>query len=228
LLTDIVYAITMVDMSKKDPKDAFRMRLVSSSKKPSRQDAEDAVRTLISWAGEDPLREGLLDTPKRVVKSFEEFFSGYNSDPEAILEKTFEETGGYDEMIILRDVRVESHCEHHLLPIIGKAHVAYLPKKRVIGISKLARVVDVYAKRMQIQEKLTAQIANSINKILRPKGVAVVIEASHQCISTRGIHKSGVVMQTSHMLGAFREDKKTRQEFINLITANSRHNVDIY
>ncbi len=191
--------------------------------KPTRQDAEQAVRTLLEWIGENPAREGLMDTPKRVVKSYEEFFAGYNTDPEEILTRTFEETEGYDEMIILKDIRVESYCEHHMLPIIGKAHIAYLPNKRVIGISKLARITDVYAKRLQIQEKLTAQIANSINEALQPKGVAVVIEATHQCMSTRGIHKSGVVMQTSHMLGVFRTDKKTRQEFIDLVTSPNRN-----
>lgn len=187
--------------------------------KPTRKEAEAAVRTLIEWAGENPDREGLLDTPSRVVKSFTEFFSGYDTDPKEILQRTFSETEGYDEMVILRDIRIESHCEHHMLPIIGKAHIAYLPDKRVVGISKLARIADAYAKRMQIQEKLTAQIATTINDILQPKGVAVVIEAAHQCMSTRGVHKSGVVMQTSHMIGLFRNDKRTRQEFIDLITS---------
>ncbi len=196
-------------------------KIISSKEKPSRQQAEAAVRTLIEWAGENPDREGLLDTPKRVVKSFEEFFGGYQLDPKEMLARTFEETEGYDEMIILRDVRIESHCEHHMLPIIGKAHIAYLPNNRVVGISKLARVADAYAKRMQIQEKLTSQIATTINDVLQPKGVAVVIEATHQCMSTRGVHKYGVTMQTSHMLGLFREDKRTRQEFIDLITSPS-------
>lgn len=189
--------------------------------KVTREKAEEAVKTILEWIGEDPKREGLKDTPKRVVKSFEEFFAGYNTDPEDILKRTFSETEGYDEMIILRDVRVESHCEHHMLPIIGKAHIAYIPNKRVVGISKLARIVDAYAKRLQIQEKLTAQIAKAIEDTLNPKGVAVVVEASHQCMSTRGVHKSGVMMQTSHMTGVFRSDKKTREEFINLITSNS-------
>ena len=195
--------------------------------KPTREQAEEAVRTLIKWAGDNPAREGLKDTPKRVVKSYEEFFDGYSSDPEEILQRTFSETEGYDEMVVLRDIRLESHCEHHMLPIIGRAHIAYIPMKRVVGISKLARVVDIYAKRMQIQEKLTAQIANSINKTLQPKGVAVVIEATHQCMSTRGVHKSGAIMQTSHMIGAFREDKRTRQEFMDLITSASRGGGDI-
>ena len=196
-------------------------------KKPTRQEAEEAVRTLIRWAGDDPEREGLLDTPKRVVKSYEEFYEGYNTDPEEILERTFSETEGYDEMVVLRDIRLESHCEHHMLPIIGRVHVAYIPKNRVVGISKLARVVDIYAKRMQIQEKLTAQIANSINTTLKPKGVAVVVEATHQCMSTRGVHKAGAIMQTSHMLGAFREDKRTRQEFMGLIKLPNRGGGDI-
>ncbi|MGE4480178.1 GTP cyclohydrolase I FolE [Acidocella sp.] len=188
-----------------------------SPERPTRAEAEEAVRTLLLWAGEDPAREGLLDTPKRVVKSYEEFFKGYAEDPGAILSRTFEETDGYDEMILLRDIRLESHCEHHMVPITGKAHVAYLPGRRVVGISKLARVVDAYAKRFQIQEKLTAQIANTIQEVLQPRGVAVVIEANHQCISTRGVHKPGVSMVTSHMLGEFRENPSTRREFLAMI-----------
>lgn len=195
------------------------------SQRPSRQDAEAAVRTLIEWAGDNPDREGLLDTPKRVVKSYEEFFKGYNDDPFSILQTTFEETDGYDEMIVLRDIRVESYCEHHILPIIGRAHIAYLPQNRVIGISKLARVIDAYAKRLQIQEKLTAQIANTINDVLKPKGIGVVIEATHQCMSTRGVHKPGVTMQTSHMIGRFRSDERTRTEFFSLISAPQNGNV---
>ncbi|MGE0733417.1 MAG: GTP cyclohydrolase I FolE [Alphaproteobacteria bacterium] len=185
--------------------------------KPSRDEAEEAVRILIRWAGEDPNREGLLDTPKRVAKSYEEFFSGYAEDPEDLLQRTFSETEGYDEMVVLRDIRFESHCEHHLAPIIGKAHVAYLPNRRVVGISKLARLIQVYSKRMQIQEKLTAQIANTIDKILQPKGVAVVLEGAHQCMTTRGIHKPGATMVTSRMLGAFRNDPSTRREFLAMI-----------
>ena len=185
--------------------------------KPSREEAEEAVRTLIRWAGEDPDREGLLDTPKRVAKSYEEFFAGYAEDPEDLLQRTFSETEGYDEMVVLRDIRFESHCEHHLAPIIGKAHVAYLPNRRVVGISKLARLIQVYSKRMQIQEKLTAQIANTIEKVLQPKGVAVVIEGAHQCMTTRGIHKPGATMVTSRMLGAFRDDPSTRREFLAMI-----------
>ena len=184
---------------------------------PDRKDVEDAVRTLIRWAGDDPDRDGLHDTPARVVRSYEEFFSGYAVDPVSLLQRTFEETDGYDEIVMLRDILFESHCEHHILPIIGKAHIAYLPDHRVVGISKLARLVDVYAKRLQIQEKMTAQIANTIDQVLRPKGVAVVIEAAHQCMTTRGIHKAGVTMVTSRMLGAFRSDAKTRREFLAMI-----------
>lgn len=185
--------------------------------KPGREQAEDAVRTLLAWAGDDPGREGLLDTPKRVAKAFEEWFAGYAEDPEVYLARTFEEVEGYDEMITLRDIRFESHCEHHLAPIIGKAHVAYLPTNKVVGISKLARVVDTYAKRLQVQEKMTAQIANSIQTVLQPKGVAVVIEAAHQCMTTRGVHKAGVSMVTSTMLGEFRRNPLTRREFLSLI-----------
>ena len=184
---------------------------------PDRAQAEDAVRTLLRWAGDDPSREGLVDTPARVARAFEEFFAGYREDPLAYLERTFEEVDGYDEMVVLRDIRLESYCEHHLAPILGKIHIGYLPKSRVVGISKLARVADAYAKRLQIQEKLTAQIANCINDVLQPKGVAVVIEAEHQCMTTRGVHKPGVVMVTSRMLGAFRESSDTRREFLSFI-----------
>ena len=187
---------------------------VSTTSRPSRTEAEEAVRTLIRWAGDNPDREGLLGTPDRVARSYEEFFAGYWQDPEAILRTTFEETEGYDEMVVLRDIDYESHCEHHMVPIIGRAHVAYLPNSRVVGISKLARIVEAYAKRLQIQEKMTVQIANSINKVLAPKGVAVVIEGNHECMSTRGVHKPGVTMVTSTMLGAFRDDPATRREFL--------------
>ena len=187
------------------------------SGRPSRSAAESAVRVLIEWAGDDPGREGLAGTPARVARAFEEYFSGYGVDPVELLQRTFEETDGYDEMVVLKDIRFESHCEHHLAPIIGKAHVAYLPKKRVVGISKLARLVEVYAKRLQIQEKMTAQIANTLDEVLQPKGVAVVIEAAHQCMTTRGIHKPGVAMVTSRMLGAFRNDASTRREFLAII-----------
>jgi len=190
---------------------------VGKSDRPTREEAESAIRTLLRWAGDDPTREGLIDTPARVVRSYEEFFKGYSTDPVAILERTFEETDGYDEIVLLRDIRLESHCEHHMVPIIGRAHVAYLPHRRVVGISKLARVVEAYGKRLQIQEKLTAQIANTIQEVLQPRGVAVVIEASHQCMSTRGVHKSGVTMVTSRMLGAFRDDPSTRREVLAMI-----------
>jgi len=185
--------------------------------KPSRAEAEAAVRTLIRWAGDDPNREGLVGTPDRVVRSWEEFFRGYDEDPQEILARTFEEIEGYDEMVVLKDIRFESHCEHHILPIIGLAHVAYLPKRRVVGISKLARLVEAYAKRLQIQEKMTAQIAAAIDEVLQPGGVAVVIEAAHQCMTTRGIHKPGSTMVTSRMLGGFRTDQKTRREFLAMI-----------
>ncbi len=188
-----------------------------SPTRPSREEAEAAVATLIRWAGDDPQREGLGDTPARVVRSYEEFFAGYGKDPEEILRRTFEETDGYDEMVVLKDITFESHCEHHMVPIIGKAFVAYLPDKRVVGISKLARVVEAYAKRLQIQEKMTAQIANAINDVLKPKGVAVVVEAEHQCMTTRGVEKPGVSMVTSTMLGAFRDDPSTRKEFLTFI-----------
>ena len=187
------------------------------AKRPSRGEAEAAVRTLIRWSGDDPAREGLLDTPGRVVRSFEEFYAGYQVNPKNLLSRTFEETDGYDELIVLRGIRFESHCEHHMVPIIGCAHVGYLPDKRVIGISKLARVVDAFAKRLQIQEKMTAQIANAIDEVLRPKGVAVVIDASHQCMTTRGVNKSGVGMVTSRMLGVLRDDPTTRREFLSII-----------
>jgi GTP cyclohydrolase I len=187
------------------------------SARPTREQAEEAVSTLIRWAGDNPQREGLEETPARVVRSYEEFFAGYNQDPEEILRTTFEETEGYDEMVVLRDIAFHSHCEHHMVPIIGKAFVAYLPNKRVVGISKLARVVEAYAKRLQIQEKMTAQIANAINDVLKPKGVAVVVEAEHQCMTTRGVEKPGVTMVTSTMLGAFRENSSTRREFLAIV-----------
>ena len=194
--------------------------------KPTQKEAEEAVRTLLRWAGDNPSREGLLDTPKRVTKAFREWFAGYDIDPTEILARTFEEVEGYDEMVVLRNVRFESHCEHHLAPIMGKAHVAYLPDRRVVGISKLARLVDAYGKRLQIQEKMTAQIAKTLNDVLQPKGVGVVIEASHGCMTTRGIHKSGLTMVTSQMIGAFREQSSTRREFLSAIgnpTSGSGH-----
>ncbi|HEY0266972.1 MAG TPA: GTP cyclohydrolase I FolE [Rhizomicrobium sp.] len=185
--------------------------------RPSREEAEKAVHTLLRWAGDDPGREGLADTPKRVAKAFEDWFSGYAQDPEDYLKRTFEEVEGYDDMVVLKDIRFESHCEHHLAPIIGRAHVGYLPTNKVVGISKLARVVEAYARRLQVQEKMNAQIANTIQKVLQPKGVAVVIEAAHQCMTTRGVHKTGVTMVTSSMLGVFRENFATRREFLSVI-----------
>jgi GTP cyclohydrolase I len=185
--------------------------------RPTRAQAEEAVRTLLRWAGDDPAREGLLGTPDRVVRAYEEWFAGYNEDPVSILERTFEETEGYDEMVVLRDIRFESYCEHHVAPIIGVAHCAYLPDRRVVGISKIARVIELYAKRLQIQEKMTAQIANAIQDVLRPRGVAVVVDATHQCMTTRGVRKPGVSMITSQMLGAFRSDAATRREFLAMI-----------
>jgi GTP cyclohydrolase I len=185
--------------------------------KPSREEAEDAVRTLIRWAGDDPDREGLRETPGRVARAYEEFFAGYQQDPRETLARTFTEVDGYDEMIVMNDIRFESHCEHHMVPIIGKAHIGYLPDKRVIGISKLARLVEVYARRLQVQEKMTVQIADSLQEVLQPKGVAVVIEASHQCMTTRGVHKPGVGLVTSRMVGAFRDDPSTRREFLAVI-----------
>lgn len=185
--------------------------------RPSRAEAEDAVRTLIRWACDDPTREGLLDTPSRVARAYEELFAGYQVDPVALLERTFDEVDGYDEIVLLKNIRLESYCEHHMVPIIGHCHVAYLPDRRVVGISKLARVVEAYGKRLQIQEKLTAQIANTIDRVLQPRGVAVIIESAHQCMTTRGVHQTGVTMVTSRMLGAFRDNPDTRRELLSLI-----------
>ena len=187
--------------------------------KPSKEEALNAVRTLISWAGDDPDREGLIETPDRVVRSYKEFFAGYEEDPEIVLGKTFEEVEGYDEVVIVRNIRVESHCEHHMVPIVGVAHVGYIPNKRVVGISKLARVVDIYGKRLQTQETMTALIADTIERVLEPKGVAVVIDANHECMSTRGIHKTESSTITSRMLGTFRNNIETRAEFMNLINS---------
>lgn len=189
----------------------------------TREQAEEAVRTLLRWAGDDPAREGLIDTPKRVVKAYGDWFSGYESDPADFLRRTFEEVAGYDQMVVLRDIQFESHCEHHLAPIIGRAHVGYMPTNRVVGISKLARVVDGFARRLQVQEKLTAQIAHCIQETLQPAGVAVVIDASHECMTTRGVHKRGVSMVTSQMLGSFRDDARTRTEFLQFIGIQGGH-----
>ncbi|BCI66994.1 MAG: GTP cyclohydrolase I FolE [Acetobacter sp.] len=185
--------------------------------RPSREEAEEAVRVMLRWAGEDPAREGLLDTPSRVVRSYEEFFEGYAVNPEELLQRTFSEVDDYDEIVLLRDIRLESHCEHHMVPIIGRAHVAYLPRKRVVGISKLARVVEAYSRRFQIQERLTSQIANTIDSVLEPYGTAVIIEAGHQCMTTRGVHRPGVSMVTSRMLGVFRDNSDTRRELLSML-----------
>lgn len=189
--------------------------------RPSREEAEQAVDTLLRWAGDDPAREGLRDTPKRVVQAYEDWFRGYDEDPVRFLKRTFEEVDGYDELIVLRDITFESHCEHHMAPIIGVAHVGYLPDQKVVGISKLARVVETFARRLQVQEKMTAQIAQCIESVLKPRGVGVVIDAVHQCMTTRGIHKSGVSMVTSQMLGTFRKDARTRTEFLKMIGNSS-------
>jgi len=185
--------------------------------RPTRAEAENAVRTLIRWAGDDPEREGLLATPARVVRAYEEWFAGYKDNPRAYLKSTFEEHGGYDEVVVLRDIRFESHCEHHMAPVIGRVHIGYLPRNRVVGISKLARLVEVYARRLQIQEKMTAEIATCLDEVLKPHGVAVVTEATHQCMTTRGVRKAGVIMVTSRMLGVFRDHAETRQEFLAAI-----------
>lgn len=191
--------------------------ILPRSERPTRDEAEAAVRILLRWAGEDPTREGLVDTPARVTRAYEQYFGGYDIDPVALLARTFAETDGYDEIVVLRDIRFESFCEHHMAPIIGRAHVAYLPRTRVVGISKLARVVDAYARRLQIQEKMTAQIANTLSEVLQPLGVAVVIEAAHQCMTTRGVHRPGTSLVTSRMLGAFRHNPDTRREFLAII-----------
>jgi GTP cyclohydrolase I len=205
-----------VSKSHPAPLEARRTRKRAGAR-PSRVEAEDAVRTLLRWAGDDPTREGLLGTPDRVARAYKEFFSGYDVDPVAFLKRTFEEIDGYDELIVLRDIRFESHCEHHLAPIIGRAHIGYLPNKRVVGISKLARVLEAYARRLQIQEKLTAQVANTIQEVLQPRGVGVIVDAAHQCMTTRGVHKPGMSMVTSRMLGSFRTDPSTRREFLAIV-----------
>jgi GTP cyclohydrolase I len=203
------------------PKKKSGAQATKAVERPSRAEAEDAVRTLIRWAGDNPDREGLTETPSRVVRAYEEWFGGYGQEPREYLKRTFEEVAGYDEIVLLRDIRFESHCEHHLAPIIGRVHIGYLPRNRVVGISKLARLVDVFAKRLQIQEKMTAEIAACLNDVLRPIGLGVVIEATHQCMTTRGVHKSGVTMVTSRMLGSFRTRSETRHEFLSAI--NLKH-----
>jgi GTP cyclohydrolase I len=202
--------------NQRSPKRANR-QASDQIQRPSRADAEEAVRTLIQWAGDDPDREGLAGTPARVARAYEEWFAGYFQKPREYLQRTFEEVAGYDEIVLLRDVRFESHCEHHLAPIIGRVHIGYLPRDRVVGISKLVRLVDVYAKRMQVQEKMTAEIADCLNGVLKPRGVGVVIEAAHQCMTTRGVHRPGVTMVTSRMLGVFRTRAETRQEFLSAL-----------
>lgn len=204
-------------MESREPDMSWSKNRNERRKRPERADVEAAVRLLIEWAGDDPDREGLVDTPARVVRAYEDFFSGYNSDPVEMLARTFAETDGYDDMIVLRDMRLESHCEHHIVPIIGTVHVAYLPSNRVVGISKLARVVEAFAKRLQIQETLTAQIADTIQEVLQPRGVAVIIKASHMCMTTRGIHKPGVSMVTRRFLGAFHSDPELRRDFLSSI-----------
>jgi GTP cyclohydrolase I len=196
--------------------------MAKKRKTVTQAEAEQAVRTLLGWAGDDPTREGLRDTPRRVVEAYREWFSGYDVDPRDYLSRTFEETAGYDEMVVLRDIEFESHCEHHMAPIIGRAHVGYLPTNKVVGISKLARVVDVFARRFQVQEKMTAEIARAINEVLKPRGVGVVIEAAHECMTTRGVHKRQVSMITSKMLGSFRTDARTRSEFLTFIDIRDR------
>lgn len=192
-----------------------------SLKKPTIEEAKKAVETLIAWAGDDPKREGLLDTPKRVVKAYEEFFAGYKENPEEILGRTFEDVGGYEDIVLLKDMRLESHCEHHMVPILGKAHIAYLPNEKVVGISKIARLLDVFAKRLQTQETMTAQIADTLNKVLKPKGVAVLIDAKHQCMTTRGIHKTNTTTITKRMTGVFKDDPNMEEKFLKLISLNS-------
>lgn len=191
--------------------------------RPSREEAEDAIKTILRWIGEDPTREGLLETPARVIKSYEDFFEGYGQDPQTILQKTFNEVGEYDGIVLLRDIRFESHCEHHMVPIIGHVHVAYLPDKHVVGISKLARVVNAFARRLQIQERLTAEIAQAIEKALKPKGVGVFVESDHHCMTTRGVHRPGVSMTTSTLLGCFKKDQDMRRELLNMIHAPRTH-----
>jgi GTP cyclohydrolase I len=212
--------------NQRSPKRANRAE-ADPAQRPSRAEAEEAVRTLIQWAGDDPDREGLAGTPARVVRAYEEWFAGYFQKPREYLQRTFEEVAGYDEIVLLRDVRFESHCEHHLAPIIGRVHIGYLPHDRVVGISKLVRLIDVYAKRMQVQEKMTAEIADCLNQVLKPRGVGVVIEASHQCMTTRGVHRPGVTMVTSRMLGTFRTRAETRQEFLSALKLKSDGAADI-
>lgn len=211
----VAHPVTPMNVS--DRLQTSQSEALTAVQRPTREEAEAAVELLLRWAGDNPQREGLRDTPARVVRAYEEFFSGYSVDPVELLQRTFEDTDGYDEMVLLKDISFESHCEHHMAPIIGVAHVAYMPRRRVVGISKLARVVEAYARRLQIQEKMTAQIANTLESVLDPLGVAVIIEAEHQCMTTRGVHKRGVNMVTSRMLGMFRSNPSTRRELLSLI-----------
>jgi GTP cyclohydrolase I len=204
-------------MRKRTPDKTLAPTRAPTSERPSRDEAEQAVRTLIRWAGDDPAREGLVDTPDRVARAYQEWFAGYGEDPEDLLQRTFEEVGGYDEMVLLRDIRFTSHCEHHMAPIFGRAHVGYLPRNRVVGLSKLARLINVYGKRLQIQERMTVEIADALDRTLQPYGVALVIEGTHACMSTRGVNQHGATMVTSRMLGAFRDQPETRQEFLSAI-----------
>jgi GTP cyclohydrolase IA len=204
-------------MRKRTPDKTLAPTRTPTSERPSREEAEQAVRTLIRWAGDDPAREGLVDTPDRVARAYQEWFAGYGEDPEDLLQRTFEEVGGYDEMVLLRDIRFTSHCEHHMAPIFGRAHVGYLPRNRVVGLSKLARLINVYGKRLQIQERMTVEIADALDRTLQPYGVALVIEGTHACMSTRGVNQHGATMVTSRMLGAFRDQPETRQEFLSAI-----------
>jgi len=201
---------------KVDPNNVHKINEKKETNRPSKEEAMKAVKTLISWAGDDPGREGLIDTPKRVVEAYEEFFSGYNEDPYKVLNKTFSDVEGYDDIVFLRDINIETHCEHHIVPILGVAHVAYLPNEKVVGLSKLARVVEVYCRRLQTQETLTMQILHTINEVLQPRGVAVMIDAKHQCMTTRGIYKPNVSTVTTKFSGLFKEDTELRQRFIRL------------
>jgi GTP cyclohydrolase I len=212
-----IFMNIVASLDKRSSGSQLSSKLTKPINRPSRAEAEQAVATLIRWAGEDPNREGLLETPARVVRAYKEWFAGYNEDPDELLRRTFEEVAGYDEMVLLRDIRFVSHCEHHLAPVVGRAHIGYLPRNRVVGISKLARVVEVYAKRMQIQERMTAEIANTLDRVLQPQGVAVVVEGAHGCMTSRGVHQSKASMVTSRMLGAFRDRPETRQEFLSAI-----------
>ena len=198
------------------------MKFFSKNNKPSQQEAEEAVRTLIAWSGDNPQREGLIETPRRVVEAYKQFFAGYEQDPEAVLGKTFEEVEGYDDIVLIKDIRMESHCEHHMVPFVGKAHIAYIPNKKVVGLSKIPRLLDIFSKRLQTQETITSQVANTINEVLKPKGVAVLIDAEHQCMTTRGVYKIGASTITKTLLGQFRNDPKMEEKFLMMVNLNSK------